>query len=84
MKFEDLKCCPFCGCKEYKIEVSFPEYHRFDGKEIDVYEDGHSGVWNDKAHCRNCGRYLGNKSLNNISKAVMTKLGIKNENCTAR
>lgn len=66
MRFTELKCCPFCGNKEYyeKMKVSGISIYRsrFDGEEAENSEmyDGLYFNGSGRVYCSKCNRYLGN------------------------
>lgn len=77
MKFSELEYCPFCKhdefyTKEYVFgSINYAE--RFDGKETgneELYDYLNTRHFSDRAYCRKCGKYLGNKETNTLSKQV--------------
>lgn len=81
-KFSDLKSCPFCGCKEYKlvkhmsyagnIRVNFETGERTDEFSVDKLDEK-IGV---RTYCAECNTLLGNLNDNKLSKPVRDKLSI--------
>lgn len=80
MTIEDLKCCPFCGGKEFyekQYATGFIYYRmRFDGKEANNEQmyDQLKITYSGRIYCEHCNRYLGNIIENTLSKAVLKKL----------
>lgn len=81
LKFSELECCPFCGSEEYvtKTYVYGTTYcgERFDGEECHnegLYDSLNCKNYSGRAYCRNCGKYLGNKDANTLSKQVQKEL----------
>lgn len=74
MNFTELTCCPFCGNEEFYTKQQFRGgcwyNERFDGNEADNTEmyDGLLSYGGDKAYCNNCNKYLGNRTLNSVSR----------------
>ena len=77
MNFNDLNCCPFCGCDEFYTKeyvfgaIKYAE--RFDGKEAhneELYDYLNTRNYNGRVYCRNCCKFLGNKETNMLSKRV--------------
>jgi len=74
MRFDDLNCCPFCGCDEfYEKQQAKGTIHyrmRFDGEvteNSDMYDSlfiNYSG----RVYCEKCNHYLGNYIANVVGK----------------
>lgn len=81
MKFNELKECPFCGCDEfYTTEYVYGTLRyreRFDGTEAhneQLYDGLNTKKYSGRAYCENCGKYLGNREENNLSKSAQNAL----------
>lgn len=75
MKFSELECCPFCEHDEFYTKEyvcgSIKYAERFDGKEAsneELYDYLNTRNYCGRAYCRNCGKYLGNRETNTLSK----------------
>ena len=75
MKFSDLKNCPFCEHDEFYTKQyvygSICCGERFDGEEAhneELYDYLNCRNYNGRAYCRSCGKYLGNRETNVLSK----------------
>ncbi len=80
MKFEDLTCCPFCGCETYyekqtvKGKIEFNSL--FNGEEAPNYDmyEGLEHKYSGKCYCRDCDKYLGNNLTNVVGKEAENKI----------
>lgn len=77
MRFNELTECPFCGEDEfYTTEYVYGTLRyreRFDGKEAhneQLYDGLLSKNYSGRCYCGWCGKYLGNKEKNTVSKAI--------------
>lgn len=84
MKFSDLKKCPFCGNDEfYTTQYVYGTIRcaeRFDGAEAhneELYDYLNCSNYTGRAYCRSCGKYLGNRETDILSKQVLKALGEK-------
>lgn len=81
MKFSDLKECPFCGNDEFfttqYVYGTLRCAERFDGEEAhneELYDYLTCRNYTGRAYCRECGKYLGNRETDELSKAAMAKM----------
>lgn len=76
MQFTELTNCPFCGSEEYYTKQyaygSVTYYERFDGirAENGAMYEGLNFKYSGRVYCSHCDKCLGNKDLNELSKAA--------------
>ena len=80
MKFEELTCCPFCGCDQYyeKQYARGPVIFRmrYDSEQADNSEmyDSIDFTFSGRVYCDNCDQYLGNRITSDLSVAARKAL----------
>ena len=80
-RFEQLRCCPFCGNEEFYItnwmQGSCDFNMRFDGEEpmdnSQMY-DGLRITEGKRAYCNNCFEYIGNRETGVLSAGTIRRL----------
>lgn len=84
MKLSDLQCCPFCGNDEFYIKQyvygTIRTYEKFDGREADnseMYETLINKPTTERAYCERCGRFLGSRKTNTLSKYALKAVGAR-------
>ena len=86
MKLSELECCPFCGHDEFytnEYVYGTTRYkERFDGKETEnaeLYDYLNTRSYTGRAYCAKCGKYLGTKETDTLSKQVQKALYLPTE-----
>lgn len=81
MKFSELACCPFCGCKtffqRYRYSGTGLYSMNFDGSEADNTEmyEGLPSKSSGRAYCYECGKYIGNADDDTVGAKAAATLG---------